>query len=171
VRLTVRSLVACALALAAADAPSAGAATLRLDGIGPLRLGMTRAAAVSTGWLAHRGRGCPLGGTPPITYRVDGRQAPRGVRGTVEFSGGRLTDMTFTAGVRTTAGVTVGHTTPARMAARYRTLGGFRVASSFEETFGGTFVTVSRDGDAVLGGFAQGPRVTILAIPTVPVCE
>jgi hypothetical protein len=164
---------ACALSASVALlAPTAaGAATLRLDGIGPLRLGMTRSAAVATGWLAHRGRGCPLGTTPPVTYRVDGRRAPSGVRGSVEFSGGRLVDMAFTSGVRTTAGVRVGRTTPARMVARYRALGSFKASSSFQETFGGTFVRVRRHGNDVLGAFADGPRITILAIPAVPVCE
>lgn len=171
----MRSALPIAAAACAALALAAGAAdaatTLRLDGIGPLRLGMTRTAAVATGWLAHRGRGCELGGTPPITYRVDGKRAPRRVRGTVEFSDGRLTDMAFTKGVRTTAGVRVGSTTPARMAARYRRLRDVKVTSSYEETFGGTFVTVSRAGDPIVGAFAAGPRITILAIPSVPVCE
>jgi hypothetical protein len=150
---------------------AADAATLRLDGIGPLRLGMTRTAAVATGWLAHRGRGCPLGGTPPITYRVDGRHAPRDVRGSVELSGGRLTGMSFTRGVRTTAGVRVGHTTPTRMAARYRQFPWAQVSSSYEDVFQGTFVTIKRHGRPVLGGFADGPHITLLAIPAVPVCE
>jgi hypothetical protein len=161
-----------AVAMCAASTASAGATTLlRLDGIGPLKLGMTRQAAVATGWLAHRGRGCPLGGTPPITYRVDGARAPRVVKGDVEFSQGRLTTMAFTAGVRTAAGVQFGYTTPTRMAARYRALRGFRVTSSYEEIFAGTFVSVSRGDTAVLGGFAAGSRITTLAIPAVPVCE
>lgn len=159
----------CCLCLGVA-AP-AGATILRLDGVGPLRLGMTRGEAVATGWLAHRGRGCPLGGSPPITYRFDGRRAPRGLRGGVEFSDGRLTTMTFTAGVRTVAGVRVGRTTPARMAARYRALGGFGVSSAYDEVFAGIFVHVSRHGRPVLGGFAAGPQITMLGIPRVPVCE
>lgn len=159
-----------ALTLCACSRSAVGA-TLRLDGIGPLRLGMTSTAATATGWLAHRGRGCPLGATPPITYRVDGRRAPKGVRGSIEFADGHLTDMSFTAGVRTVAGVTVGSTTPSRMVARYRALGGFRASSSYVDTFGGTFVRVRRGGDDVLGAFADGPRISILAIPAVPVCE
>jgi hypothetical protein len=174
---TRRLLVAtAAIAATAALAPvaAADAATrLRLDGIGPLRLGMPRAAAVATGWLANRSTGCPLGGTPlPITYRFSGATAPRGLHGTAEFHGGRLRALSFTGGVRTATGVTVGRTTTARMVARYRRAG-FAASAQFVSTFGGTFVRVRRrpGGADVIGGFARRRTVTMLAIPAVPVCE
>lgn len=156
---------AAALATGAVGAPPVG-----LHGIGPLQLGMTRTAAVSTGWLAGRGKGCPLGGTPPVTYRVRGPKAPRGVRGVVEFERGRLTQLSFTGGVRTTLGVTVGRTTPARMVERYQRAG-YQASLRYVGTFQGTFVTVERGGKQVLGGFAQGGRITTLGVPGVPVCE
>jgi hypothetical protein len=164
-----------ALAAAALWAPAnaaGGPATtvLRLDGIGPLQLGMTRPAAVATGWLAGRSSGCPLGGTPPITYRFTGAKAPKGIKGSVEFVNGHLSTMSFTRGVRTSTGVTVGRTTTARMVARYRAAG-FTASARFERTFQGTFVRVRRHGRDVVGGFGEGSIVTIVAIPAVAVCE
>jgi hypothetical protein len=164
-----------ALAGAALWAPAnaaGGPATtvLRLDGIGPLQLGMTRTAAVATGWLAGRSSGCPLGGTPPITYRFTGAQAPKGITGSAEFADGRLTTLSFTRGVRTSTGVTVGRTTTVRMVARYRAAG-FTAAARFDRTFQGTFVRVRRHGRDVVGGFGEGSVVTIVALPAVPVCE
>jgi hypothetical protein len=170
-----RALGLAALAGAALWAPATAAGgpattVLRLDGVGPLHLGMTRTAALATGWLAGRGTGCPLGGTPPITYRFTGAQAPKGVKGSAEFAHGRLTTLSFTRGVRTSTGVTVGRTTTARMVARYRAAG-FTVSASFSSTFQGTFVRVRRHGRDVVGGFGAGSVVTIVAIPVVGVCE
>jgi hypothetical protein len=164
-----------ALAGAALWAPAnaaGGPATtvLRLDGIGPLQLGMTRTAAVATGWLAGRSSGCPLGGTPPITYRFTGAKAPNPIRGSAEFADGRLTTLSFTRGVRTSTGVIVGRTTTARMVTRYRAAG-FTASARFDRTFQGTFVRVRRHGRDVVGGFGEGSVVTIVALPAVPVCE
>ena len=169
------ALVLATIAGAALGAPGIAAGepsttVLRLDGIGPLHLGMTRTAALATGWLAGRSSGCPLGGTPPITYRVTGAKAPRAIKGSVEFENNRLTTMSFTRGVRTSTGVTVARTTAARMVARYRAAG-FTASARFESTFQGTFVRVRRHGRDVVGGFADGSAVTIVAIPSVSVCE
>jgi hypothetical protein len=143
---------------------------VRLDGIGPLHLGMTRSAALATGWLAERRPGCPLGGTPPITYRFTGPKAPRAIKGSAEFEHNRLTTLSFTRGVRTSTGVTVARTTAARMVARYRAAG-FTASARFESIFQGTFVRVRRHGHDVVGGFAESSVLTIIAIPAVPVCE
>jgi hypothetical protein len=150
--------------------PAAGATVLGMRHVGPLRLGMTRTAALSTGWLAHRGRGCELGSPIPVTYRLDGRRAPVGLRGVAEFDDGQLTNLSFSAGVRTVAGVTVGRTTPARMVSRYRNAG-LSAHAEYVDTFGGTFVNVTKDGSTVIGAFANGPVITMLAIPVVSVCE
>jgi hypothetical protein len=144
---------------------------LRLDGIGPLKLGMKRSAALATGWLSARGTGCELGGPPlPITYRLGGSSAPTGLRGVAEFRGHRLRSLSFTRGVRTGRGVIVGQTTHARMVARYRS-DGFSASAEFVDVFQGTFVTVRRGGRDVLAGFARGRVVSTLAVPYVPVCE
>jgi hypothetical protein len=169
------ALALAALASAAVWAPAnaaGGPATtvLRLDGIGPLHLGMTRTAALGTGWLARRRPGCPLGGTPPITYRFTGPKAPKAIKGSAEFENDLLTTLSFTGGVRTSTGVTVGRTTTVRMVARYRAAG-FAASSRFDSTFQGTFVRVRRNGHDVVGGFGDGRVVTIVAIPAVPVCE
>jgi hypothetical protein len=168
--LVVAAMTGSALAVHPPVASPASTTVLRLDGIGPLHLGMTRTAALATGWLASRSPGCPLGGTPPITYRLTGAKAPRAIKGSVEFADNRLSTMSFTAGVRTSTGVTVGRTTAARMVARYRAAG-FTASASFVSTFQGTFVRVRRHGRDVVGGFGAGSVVTIVAIPAVPVCE
>lgn len=170
---SVLALAAMAVAALAVPANAAGppsTTVLRLDAIGPLHLGMTRTDALGTGWLAGRRSGCPLGGTPPITYRFTGAKAPRAIKGSAEFANNRLTTMSFTGGVRTSTGVTVGRTTAARMVARYRAAG-FAASSRFESTFQGTFVRVRRHGRDVVGGFADASVVTIVAIPAVSVCE
>lgn len=174
VAVTIAAPAGPAAATAAPDATDAAAKPLlRLNGIGPLKLGMTRAAAVKTGWLARRGTGCPLGGPPlPITYRVRGAKVPSGVRGMAEFVRGRLRNLSFTRGVRTATGVVVGQTTVTGMVAAYHRAG-FRASARFEETFQGTFVTVRRraGGRQVIGAFGEGLVVQILAIRRVQVCE
>jgi hypothetical protein len=168
--LVVAAITGSALAVQPPAASPSSTTVLRLDGIGPLHLGMTRTAALATGWLADRGSGCPLAGTPPITYRFTGAKAPKATKGSAEFADGRLTALSFTRGVRTSTGVTVGRTTTARMVARYRAAG-FTASASFVSTFQGTFVRVKQHGRDVVGGFGEGGVVTIVAIPTVAVCE
>lgn len=169
-------LIVAAALLACAAAPAQAATTLRLDGIGPLRLGMTRAAALDTGWLARRGRGCELGGPPiPITYRFTGPRAPAGVVGVAEFDGGRLRNLSFTRGVRTATGVVVGRTTATGMVNRYKDAG-FAARAQFVDTFAGTFVTVKQRGRQAIGGFARGRPsarrpLDTLGVPYVPTCE
>jgi hypothetical protein len=162
------SVLAVALAV---PAIAAAPAKLRLNGIGPLKLGMTRAAGLRTGWLAHGGPGCELGGRPfPITYTLSGPSAPSGVRGTAQFVHGRLQALSFSRGVRTGKGVWVGHTRTSRMVSAYSG-GGFSASARFDPVFGGTFVTVKRGGKNVIMGFARHGVVIELGIPFVPVCE
>jgi hypothetical protein len=169
-------VAATALAVAALAGPASGAGAgagtlLRLDGIGPLKLGMTQAAAVRTGWLAGRTTGCPLGGPPlPIGYRFTGARAPKGIRGTAEFTNGRLSNLSFSRGVHTATGVTVGRTPIADMVAGYRGAG-LRASSRYDAIFAGTFVTVRRGRRDVIGGFGEHRVVTLLAVRGVQVCE
>src|SRR3954453_18273734 len=106
------SLVVGLLALALA-APAPATTLLRLNGIGPLTLGMPKAQAVSTGWLKHQGHGCELGGKPfPDDFTPDGPKAPLAIDGTAEFNGrtGKLENLAFGKAVRTATGVVVGKT-------------------------------------------------------------
>jgi hypothetical protein len=164
-------MLAALLVLVVPSTAFARPALLRLDRLGPLKLGMTPTSAVHTGWLAHQGTGCPLGGPPlPITYRVDGRKAPLGVTGQVEFVNGKLSDMSFRHGVRTATGIIVGKSTIAQMVGRYRHAG-FAASSHYDATFAGTFVTVRRRGKIVLQGFATKKTLGTLGIPAIPTCE
>ncbi|MEV4419853.1 hypothetical protein AB0L40_07745 [Patulibacter sp. NPDC049589] len=170
------ALLAGAATVAAIGGPTGPAAagpaptTVTAQGAGPLKLGMTRTAAVKTGWLSGRGTGCPLGGPPlPITYVLHGPKAPKALRGTAQFDGGKLTVLTFGKGVRTDQGVTVG-TTSSRMVSRYRAAG-FTAKAERSELFGGTFVTVTEGGKDVIAGFAEKGRITQLGLPAIPVCE
>jgi hypothetical protein len=174
--LPVLAVVAAVLALplAATARPSADPArfpVLRVDGIGPLRLGMTEAEAKATGWLSGKGTGCELGGLPlPVTYKLLGMRAKPGIAGTVEFQGGKLRSMAFTKGVRTTFGVAVGISTTAAMVARGEAAG-FEGVARYDDTFAGTFVALWRFGIHKMGGFAEKKVVTVIGIPYVPVCE
>ncbi|WP_236550726.1 hypothetical protein [Cyanobium sp. Copco_Reservoir_LC18] len=144
---------------------------LRLDGIGPLRLGMGRADAVATGWLSDPGPGCELGGPPvPVVYKLKGPKAPPGVAGTVQFEQGTLRVMAFSAGVRTTFGVALPGGTVNDLVKRARAAG-LSATSAYDETFAGRFVTVNRGGQQVLGAFATKSAIDTIAVPYVPVCE
>ena len=153
-------------------APAHGAApVLRLDGIGPLSLGMGQSAALATDWLSNRQRGCPLGGKPyPVGYSLDGRKAPKAIKARVEFNNSKLTTVTATGGVRTALGVVPGRTTWAGMASRYRNAG-FKVSTRYDSTFQGTFVHVRRNGQNVMTGFAETKVVAIIGVPYIPLCE
>ena len=167
----VLAIAAAGLAGAPALAGSAPVTTLRLDGIGPLKLGMKRSAALATGWLAGRRPRCPLGGAPiPLVYTLTGVKAPHAVAGTAEFDHDRLKYLVLTRGVRTTAGVTVRTTTLAGMKKRYRQAG-YGATSAYSQTFGGTFVAVTKAGHHVIAGFGRATRVTTLAVPVVPLCD
>ncbi|MDO8189287.1 hypothetical protein Q5424_28125 [Conexibacter sp. JD483] len=180
-----RSTLLAAAALACAALPATASADLvmgrttpqlRANGIGPLKLGMTTAAALRTRWLAHRGSGCELGGRPyPVTYQLSGPSAPGGVVGSAEFNRGKLTNLSFTKGVETTFGARVGTTTARGMVNRAKDAG-FGAAADYVDTFEGTFVAVVRGKTQFFGGFARGRAsarkpISILAIPNVPVCE
>ena len=162
------------MALAAVASPAHGATLVRLDGIGPVKLGMSRMAALDTNWLGARSTGCTLGGKPyPVDYSLTGAKAPSGIKGTAEFQHGKLMNMAFSGGVRTATGVVPGTTSWPTMVTKYRDAG-YRVSARYDSTFVGTFVTVKRKkGKAsVMVGFAEkGKAIGTIGIPYVPLCE
>src|SRR5204863_1747575 len=80
--LGMKGLITALAAAAVVAAPAHGATLVRLDGIGQLKLGMSRMAALDTGWLGARSTGCTLGGKPyPIDYTLTGAKAPAGIKG------------------------------------------------------------------------------------------
>lgn len=168
--LRVGLLVVALAACAAVPAPAFAATLLRLDGIGPLKLGMSRVDAVRTGWLSDRAPGCPMDLPVPTTYRLEGAAAPRALAGMVQFQHGKLNNITVTRAARTAVGVTVGRTSPSGMVRLYRRAG-FTATAHYESVFQATFVDVERRGRAVIGGFATGRAIRSLSIPRVLACE
>src|SRR4051812_2234365 len=169
------SLVAGMLVALAGVAPAQARTLLRINGIGPLSLGMHKTDAVATGWLKHTGHGCPLGGRPyPDDFAFTGARAPAGIGGTAEFSGrtGLLENLAFGKGVRTATGVVVGKTTATGMVQRYRSAG-FAASARYDSTFQGTFVQVRRHrgGKIVMMGFATKAKLETIGVPLIPVCE
>ncbi|MGQ0519549.1 MAG: hypothetical protein ACT4PX_00175 [Actinomycetota bacterium] len=83
----------------AAATPTTGVPTLGLDGIGALRLGMSRAAAEQTRMLGPVGPACELSGTT-------GADLLPPLEGSVEFGpDGRLESINLRAGATTAEGV------------------------------------------------------------------
>src|SRR4051794_35576734 len=170
----MKGLICATVALAAVAAPAHGATLVRLDGIGALKLGMSRLTALDTNWLGARSTGCTLGGKPyPIDYSITGAKAPAGIKGSAEFQHGKLANMSFSGGVRTATGVVPGSTSWPSMVTKYRDAG-YKVSARYDTTFVGTFVTVKRKkgGPSVMVGFAEkGKAIGTLGIPYVPLCE
>src|SRR3954452_5067167 len=54
----MKGLICATVALAVVAAPAHGATLVRLDGIGALKLGMSRLTALDTNWLGARSTGC-----------------------------------------------------------------------------------------------------------------
>lgn len=158
-----------AVALTATAAGNAAPPLMRLNGVGPVKLGMTRAAAVSTGWLAHRTLGCELASPRPVVFQFNGPKAPTGMRGSASFVGGRLVNIAFRSGVRTRLGIRPGVSTTRAMVRAYRR-GGFHVTSVFDPTFRARFVTATRGGLSI-AAVASGAVINTIAVPGIEVCE
>lgn len=161
-------------AVAGARRRPASPTTIRLDGIGPLRLGMTRRAATATGWLRSSSETCnDRAGALPQVMRADGPRAAPAVNLSAYFrsgANGKLTHLMFSGGARTELGIRPGVSTAAQMIARYRRAG-FAVRSSYSRDYGGTFVEARRHGKLVMTGLAPGRvgarrALTIVAIPS-----
>jgi hypothetical protein len=161
------------MAACGADPPAA-APVLRLDGIGPLKLGMSGAAALKTGWLDTRKPtpGCQLAPPPHSKiYRLSGPRLPAGVKGSAEIGGGKLITLVLDAGVATDTGVKLGTSTVTEMTAAYRKAG-FEVDAAPDEVFQTTFVNVVKDKRMVLAGSApDSETIESLATPTFMLCE
>lgn len=168
-RRIVIAVVATGALLTATAAASAAAPLLRLDGVGPVKLGMTRAAAVSTGWLAHRALGCELASPRPVVFQFDGPTAPAGLKGSASFVGGTLTNISFRKGVRTRLGIRPGVSTTGAMVRAYRR-GGFWVTNVFDATFQARFVTATRGGRSI-AAVGSTSVIDAISIPRVEVCE
>lgn len=171
------SLLACPVLIAAfavaapagADRPDPAAAasakrrasgtTIRFDGIGPLRLGMTRSKAYATGTIRTAAETCFDSPAPrPVNYSSDGPRNAAGARFQAIFRGGRngrLTHLLFVSGVRTELGIRPGVSTAAQMAAAYRRAG-YTVSTTFDSSYNSTFVAVRRGRRALMTGMATG---------------
>jgi hypothetical protein len=157
------------LFLTATAGASAATPLLRLDGVGPVKLGMTRAAAVSTGWLAHKTLGCELASPRPVVFQFDGPKAPAGLKGSASFAGGKLTNISFREGVRTRLGIRPGVSTTTAMVRAYRRAG-FHVTNVFDTTFQARFVNATRGGRSI-AAVAGSSVIDNISVPRVEVCE
>lgn len=163
-----------AIMVAAAAVPaSAATPRLRLDGIGPLTLGMTTSQAVATGWLATPQPGCELESPRPVGYSLRGSSAPAGLRGSVIFRSGRLSEVIVDKGARTITGVRPGVTTARAMIVAYRRAG-YWVTSVYEPVFQTRFITARRGGKTIVGiapGISTAKVVGSLGVPGITACE
>ncbi len=136
---------------------AASPSTLRLDGIGSLRLGMTRSAAYATGVLRSSSQICLDRKSPPVAYVSDGPRATPGVKVTAYFPSGRnsrLTHLIASSGATTELGIRPGVSTAAQMIARYRRAG-YAVKTQWIDDLGLTLVNVSRRGRPVIAGMVN----------------
>ena len=159
---------------------TASPTTLRLDGIGPLRLGMSRNSAYAFGLLRSSTETC-LGAKPPlpVSYASDGPRATPGVRFTAYFTGGRngkLTHVMVYDGARTELGIRPGVSTAAQMIARYKRAG-YTVKTEWRGDLGATFVNVTRRGKPVMTGMvnarlsAKRTPLFLVAVPSYFGCR
>jgi hypothetical protein len=167
-RIVIGAAVTAAV-LTATAAGSAATPLMRLDGVGPVKLGMTRSAAVSTGWLANKTLGCELASPRPVVFQFTGPKAPAGLKGSASFVGGKLVNVSFRRGVRTRLGIRPGVSTAGAMVRAYRR-GGFWVTSVFDSTFQARFVTATRGGRSI-AAVAGRAVIDTLAVPRIEVCE
>ena len=162
------AVVVAAPATADRSAPDAAAAarrapsgtTLRLDGIGPLRLGMTRNAAYKTGVIRSHSDTCLDRKKPlPISYGSDGPRVAPGAKFISYFRGGRngrLTHIFASSGVRTQLGIRPGVSTAPEMIRAYRRAG-YTVRSRTRRDFAGvTFLDVLSRGRVVMTAVTNG---------------
>ena len=165
-----RALLSVLATLALGTPASAATTTLRQDGIGPLTLGMTRTAALKTGWLSDRVAGCPLVLPRPVTYSLRGPKAPSGLRGTAEFSSGVLTNVSVTRGAQTALGIRPHHNSALGMVRTYRRAG-YTATAEFAPDFGVTFVRIMRGGANRFGAVQTGATLDQISIPSTATCE
>lgn len=168
-RLVTLALTSALLLLLAAPALAART-TVRNNGIGPLKIGMKRSAALKTGWLSGRAPGCELAIPAPITYQLNGPDAPAPIEGSAEFNRHRLTSLVFSKGVKTKTKVIPGRTSIRRAASLLRR-GGYKARTRYDDTFQVTFLTATRKRRQRFGGYAEKRRLQVLGVPYVPLCE
>jgi hypothetical protein len=131
---------------------------------------MSQTAAVNTGWLAHKSQGCELASPRPVVYQLNGSSAPAGVKGSAQFEGGKLRNLSFTRGVHTAVGIVPGVSRTGQMVDRYGRAG-FNASAQYSNVFRSTFVNVKKGGKFKIMGLAEHERINTLSIPVVPVCE
>lgn len=171
----LRTIVGLTAAVTVVMTATASAATprLRLNGIGPLTIGMTKSQALATGWIANQQLGCELASPRPRVLDFTGPNAPAGLQGSVSFQRGTLTDITIARGAITRTGVQPGVTTARRMIRAYRDAG-FVVTSRFDPVFQARFTTAYRGGKTIVGlslGSSRNRVLRSVSVPFVPLCE
>ena len=145
----------------------AGPPVLGIDGIGALRLGMSRAAAEETGMLGPVGASCELSGTT-------GADLLPPLEGSVDFDAdGRLQSVDLRGGSTTAEGVAP-TATLAQVRQAYDGRNGFEVErdESTEEVFGIVLVTATKGEAGYTFVFDSGAdSASSVAVPRPSFCD
>ena len=146
------------------------------DGLGPLRLGMSRSDALDSGWLGEPQETCSDmigGGAAPgeYAYMLDGPQAPEGLSGSVEISDDEITTIGVSKSVAMPNGVTFDSAWDATRAMETLQSAGYRVSvtSTFEPEDSAT--ATSPDGAEFGFYFSDARGSASVAIPTMSICD
>jgi hypothetical protein len=156
-----------AASVQAGAAPSVTAsAQITPTGVGAVKLGATHTSLHARHLVGKLIKGCELSGPNARSARL---AAP--LKGSVDFTmtaPRKVTDIAVTGGAQA-RGVGVGATIPAIKAAFPKA----KVDHSTDQMFALTFVTIPKNGGGKLqfGVSTQTHKVTLIGIPSIPVCE
>lgn len=152
--------------------PAQPSLTLGLDGIGPLKIGMSESAAENTGWLSDRQvPWCPFASETDPSYQLEGPEAPAELDGLVIFMEGSLNQIVVRAGAATGEGIGIGTSTLDDLTEAYGTRG-YQVDSYSRFEDYDDFATVNRgDETHLMAALGSGGEISLLGVPHLSVCD
>lgn len=150
----------------------------RLSGqaLGPIELGMSRRAALGTGWLGDAQETCSDmlgGGAKPgeYNYELGGEELPTSLSGHVEFVGDRVTLIQLDSEVELPNGITFDTGWDNPTAERAFTERGYSFSSGEFFDSNDSATVRSPDGDEFGMYFSYSEGSAIVAIPNVAICD
>ncbi|MEI2811331.1 MAG: hypothetical protein V9F00_14355 [Nocardioides sp.] len=158
------------------DRPATDTPRLSGQALGPIELGMSRRAALATGWLGDAQETCSDiigGGAEPgeYSYELDGEQSPGSLSGQVEFFDDRVTMIQVNSEVELPNGVTFDTGWDNPTAEREFTERGYSFSSGefFDSNDAATVRSPGGDEFGMYFSYSEGSAV--VAIPDVTVCD